>query len=74
MDGRRRPTTTMSQARAMMSTRNSSMGEAPPLLAMNGQGYTVRTPCAQLMRALQVDRLQRRRDLATAETGDREAQ
>ena len=51
------------------STRTSSMGGAPPLLAMNGRGYTV------LMRALQVDRLQRRRDLATAETGeDREAQ
>ena len=44
------------------------MGRAPLLLAMNGRGYTV-------MRALQVDRLQRRRDLAAAETGeDREAQ
>ena len=38
VDGRR-PTT--SQARAMMSTRTSRMDGAPPLLAMNGKGYTV---------------------------------
>ena len=41
MSGRRRLTTTMSQARAMTSTRTSSMGGAPPLLAMNAWGYTV---------------------------------
>ena len=38
-------------------------------VAISGRGYT------SIMRALQVDRLQRRRDLAAAETGgDREAQ
>ena len=38
-------------------------------VAISGWGYT------SIMRALQVDRLQRRRDLAAAETGeDREAQ
>ena len=41
------------------------MGGAPLLLAMNERGYAV----------LQLDRLQRRRDLAAAETGeDSEAQ
>ena len=38
-DDRRRPP--MSQARAMTSPRTSSMGGAPPLLAVNGRGYTV---------------------------------
>ena len=58
------------------STRTSSMGGAPLLLAMNGRGYTVegggtwqllklwKDKEAQSLRALQVDRLQRRRDLA----------
>ena len=40
MDGRRRLMTT-SQACAMTSTRTSSMGGAPALLAMNRRGYTV---------------------------------
>ena len=40
-DGQRQPRPTTSQARAMTSTRTSSMGGAPPLLAMNGKGYTV---------------------------------
>ena len=79
MDGRRRPTT--SQARAMTSNRRSNMGGAPPLLAMNGRGYTVLHVLCKwtgsrgggtwqwgrqggATRALQVDRLQRRRDLA----------
>ena len=39
---RQRPTT--SQARAMASPRTSRMSGAPPLLAMNGRGYT--DPCA----------------------------